>query len=873
MKELLFKIETHGFNMITEKGKNWLVYSPVGWDSSMITFEMSPTYHGIFRSYTMPLKFVLEGATILRDEFYAWGQNAFCNVLVDKLDKRTLKYFRAYTCKVDFATFKDEDYWVEVSLNDAGLADTLKNHEDDDVSFVGSDIQNLSSAWFTDDDTGYVVGVGGVAFKITAGGTFTQMKMDVNTPFPIKTLYGVCFANANIGFIVGEGGLILRTLDAGLTWVEQASGVTFDLYSVSCPNTNICYVAGQGGHFLKTVDGTNIGGSTWVVNYIDNLLSFSSDFLSICFISPLVGWVCGSVECGVLKTLDGGAHWYNIFQQNVAAPLSLRSVNFYDSDYGIIAGTLMYGSPITGEIVKTTNGGSTWSPYKSTGTRLLNSVYHTGQLTAFIVGTSGYILKTIDGGINWATLTSGTDYNLNAVYFPSASIGYICGTGGILLKTTDAGATWIKLVNDTNYDLYTSSLQCYCYNDWGPGYDATIHLKGQYENWEFRAHNIMDVVEFVLNKITGGRIADGTLRVFSDYLHEFDNIITISDCSDWVAPETSDWTGSQGIGTITFKTLFQSLDDVFCLGAYIDMAYGVETLHIIQRENLFYIDSPILDVGEVSNLEICVDNDLTFAKVRIGYEAQSYTDKTISRIESNASSTFSINTNGKETNFISSNILELISKIRADWQEIEETMIDPSNTNIGDSLVFNQIYWGSHYIMRGSPPAPVLEDGWLINGSWLEKIPVASPPEVYRISNGLLSPRRNLLRHLWYLSDCQLIIPSQAQSVLKFTSGDNDQIHNAVSDTDLSHFVNEKDPVQLLEHTQTYPITVKFNAPYPADTINLLNTFNRGTVLFKYEGNQFKGLIKKFDVKLSGISDADYLLQLTRDNDLTLLMR
>jgi len=75
-----------------------------------------------------------------------------------------------------------------------------------------------------------------------------------------------------------------------------------------------------------------------------------------------------------------------------------------------------------------------------------------------------------------------------------------------------------------------------------------------------------------------------------------------------------------------------------------------------------------------------------------------------------------------------------------------------------------------------------------------------------------------------------------------------------------------------LEHTQTYPVTVKFNAPYPADTINLLNGFNRGTILFTYQGSQFKGLIKKFDVKLEGISAAEYLLQLTKDNDLSLLL-
>jgi len=884
MKELIFKIETHDFNMITEKGENWLIYSPVGWDSSMITFEMSPTYHGIFRSYTMPLKFVFEGADILNKEFSTWGQNAFCNIHVDKLDKKTLTYFPAYNCKVAFETFKKCDFWVEVCLNDAGLADTLKNHEDDDVQFVGSDIQNLNSCWFTDADTGYVVGVGGVAFKITGGDTFTQMVMDANTSFPIKTLYGVCFPSAAIGFIVGEGGLILRTLDAGLTWNEQASGTTYDLRSITCPSIYTAFAAGDHGTILKT----NNGGATWA----KMPTTVTTNFESINFNDLFHGVVVGG-DPGQTFFTDDGITWTSVLLvvphgQLYLGPYGVfHSVHLLTTQYGYIVGdpdhsyTDPYGRVTTTSgygIAKTADGGDTWTIQASMQHNVLRGVFFITVATGWAVGDKGTILKTVDGGATWVAQTSGTSYNLNAVYFPSSSVGYIVGTGGLVLKTIDAGVTWIQMINDTNYDLYSSSLQCYWYQDHGSGYDPAIYPAGRYENWEFRAHNIMDVVEFVLNKITGGRIADGTLRVFSDYLHEFDNILTISDCADWIAPQNPEyWSGSQGIGTITFKTLFQSLDAVFDLGAFIDMAYGVETLHLVPRAELFYITSPILDVGEVSNLEVCVDNDLTFSKVRIGYEKQSYTDTDCSRIEPNASSTFSINTNGKEVNNISSKTLELISKIRADWQEFEEMRIEVSNTNIGDGLVFNQIVWGSHYIMQGSPPAPVLEDAWLIKPGVLQKIPKATPPEHYLISNAFLTPRRNLLRHAWYLSDCQLILPSQSQSVLKFTAGDNDQIHNAVSDVypmilGTDSFVNEKDPVQLLEHTQTYPITVKFNAPYPADTINLLNTFNRGTVLFKYQGNSFAGLIKKFDVKLSGISDADYLLQLTKDNDLSLLL-
>ena len=65
--------------------------------------------------------------------------------------------------------------------------------------------------------------------------------------------------DANHGWAVGDGGLILRT-DDGSTWAPQAGGVTFDLTAVSALDAQTAWAVGDGEAILRTSD----GGATWV---------------------------------------------------------------------------------------------------------------------------------------------------------------------------------------------------------------------------------------------------------------------------------------------------------------------------------------------------------------------------------------------------------------------------------------------------------------------------------------------------------------------------------------------------------------------------------------------------------------------------------
>jgi photosystem II stability/assembly factor-like uncharacterized protein len=70
--------------------------------------------------------------------------------------------------------------------------------------------------------------------------------------------WGVSFADANTGMIVGDGGAIYRSMDGGATWVQQSTGIPADYHSVSFIGPDIATVVG-GRTIARTMD----GGRTW----------------------------------------------------------------------------------------------------------------------------------------------------------------------------------------------------------------------------------------------------------------------------------------------------------------------------------------------------------------------------------------------------------------------------------------------------------------------------------------------------------------------------------------------------------------------------------------------------------------------------------
>src|SRR5689334_20614617 len=79
---------------------------------------------------------------------------------------------------------------------------------------------------------------------------------------PVLSENSIKFENVQTATLVGQDGLIMRTVDGGLTWTEQTSNVTNVLNSIDyvsyLDNTgtpaNMHIAVGENGVILKSVD-------------------------------------------------------------------------------------------------------------------------------------------------------------------------------------------------------------------------------------------------------------------------------------------------------------------------------------------------------------------------------------------------------------------------------------------------------------------------------------------------------------------------------------------------------------------------------------------------------------------------------------------
>lgn len=110
-----------------------------------------------------------------------------------------------------------------------------------------------------------------------------------------------------------------------------------------------------------------------------------------------------------------------------------------------------------GTILRTSDGGNSWS-IQSSGTSIpLNDVYFADSFTGTAVGWNGVILSTVNGGTVWYEQDSGTNLGLLSVFFVDESNGIVGGEDGTILITSDGGNTWTSIGPPTDY--YISGVQ------------------------------------------------------------------------------------------------------------------------------------------------------------------------------------------------------------------------------------------------------------------------------------------------------------------------------------------------------------------------------------------------------------------------------
>ncbi|GEM_PF-6559772 len=306
--------------------------------------------------------------------------------------------------------------------------------------------QNLRSVSFSPSTTtlGWAVGESGTLLSTTNGGT-TWVSQATNaratngtTPLTITgyTLYGVKMLNDTTGWIVGSSGLILKTTDAGVTWIQQTSGVSVGLTSVTVVNASTVWVTGDsGGTLLSTTN----GGTSWasVTTNTGAILN------AVAVPSGTNYWVVGS-SVTIIRSTDSGSTFSVFYTDN--SP-DLQGIDG--------SGSTVYSSGFGGIVLKSSDAGATWSALSSGITSDLYAMTVVDSTTAWAAGVGGTIVKTTDGS-TWFSQSSGTSSTLYGMDAVSSSVAWAVGNNGVILKTT-SGTSWSAQASTVSTALYAVS--------------------------------------------------------------------------------------------------------------------------------------------------------------------------------------------------------------------------------------------------------------------------------------------------------------------------------------------------------------------------------------------------------------------------------
>ena len=301
-------------------------------------------------------------------------------------------------------------------------------------------------------------------------------------------LRAVQFLDADIGYAVGDEGVILKTIDGGKTWELLPSGVRGSLRSVHMltplagwvvGREELSHGAGSAGIVLCTQD----GGESWRRLYTDTIPGLNHVRFGDANTGCMAGDGTDQYPTGIFVTNDGGRHWQPVsgprcttwlggdFLNGKNAALAgawsrlgvLRNGQLGKADVDSFGGRNVLSMQLRlsksfavgqgGLILESRSQDSKsdsvgWGP---TDTKLPQDVLKAWDFHAvccvankvWIVGRPGSaVLHSDDLGVSWKVSKTGQTLPLNAVHFFDANRGWAVGEFGTILASGDGGKTW-----------------------------------------------------------------------------------------------------------------------------------------------------------------------------------------------------------------------------------------------------------------------------------------------------------------------------------------------------------------------------------------------------------------------------------------------
>ena len=287
-------------------------------------------------------------------------------------------------------------------------------------------------ASFLNPQTGWIVEGGGSVYRtLDAGASWEERS---NVPGYLRT---AVFTSASHGWVgvLFHATRLYETSDAGATMVDVTSRIAPAIPGGICGmwavNADTLVGAGQWSgpaYIVRTVD----GGATW---QSANMSALAGSLVDVVFLDDLrgfaVGGTAGAVFGGravVLATEDGGATWTSRYvgpEPPAGVGEWAWKITFPTPLVGYVSVERTEPAPGVGRLLKTTDGGITWTVLDVPGVGSMQGAGFLTDMRGWVSGR-GEAAETRDGGLTW-TPTSSIDGSVNRFEFFGDSLGFAMG--------------------------------------------------------------------------------------------------------------------------------------------------------------------------------------------------------------------------------------------------------------------------------------------------------------------------------------------------------------------------------------------------------------------------------------------------------------
>lgn len=342
---------------------------------------------------------------------------------------------------------------VWIAGDNGEIYKTLKVNSPVDAIDLGI-TTSINSICFLNDNNGFLCGDGGIVYKTVNGGiNWTTANTGINS----VRLNSICFLNDNKGVVVGDNGKVYTTVNGGDNWTPEVISTTRNLLKVKYFADGIALVGEYGTLFLKQNSSAWESVNTRIVTDINGITG--SDLNNV--------HVCGGGGF-IRNNRNGDARFYSFEANPMIA--NLVDIFYYDANNAFAV------SSLNTAIIKTTNGGSTWTltagaamSYQwqsklSAGSGIGNNLcqHPTDRNAVFVVyGSTVYISR--NRGENWTTVgtVSGGGSAHSFYVSPLDTNIWMCAITGStdrVTRSTNYGATWTTIISK-NFSNYGQPLE------------------------------------------------------------------------------------------------------------------------------------------------------------------------------------------------------------------------------------------------------------------------------------------------------------------------------------------------------------------------------------------------------------------------------